>query len=142
MYFEKHANWKSQIAFSCFFHNFLTLQISLRARTLISFRLPDRESFFVRWFGVGTWKSIKASRFYEILNFSKNSKSYEIFFSDPGQIQKRNNLDHIYNDKELFGSKFKFRETWSETAIFSKNSTFHKIETLSWIFSKFNPKCS
>ena len=50
------------------------------------------------------------------------------------------NLDYIDNYEELFGSNIAIHETWSETALFSKNLTFHKILTLRWIFSKFNSK--
>ena len=75
-------------------------------------------------------------KFYQKFKILSNSK----LFSDLGQIQKPKYLDSNYNYEELCGSKLKFRGTWSEIALFSKNTKFHKTWTLPWIFTKFNLK--
>ena len=50
-----------------------------------------------------------------------------LFFSS-GHIEKLNDLDPIYNYKDLYGWKFKFRETRNETAPFRKIQNFIKSE--------------
>ena len=82
-----------------------------------NFRLYRLEH--LQYFHSYTKLELNLTNFLELIKFE--------IFPDVSQIEKTKHADFIYNYKELFRLKFKFRETCSGNAVFSKNSKFYKV---------------
>ena len=57
-----------------------------------------------------------------ILRKIQNPITFEHLLRFQTKIKESNNVSFIYSYEELFGSKFEFRGTWSDNALFLKNS--------------------
>ena len=109
-----------------FIKHFLTIPILVEGSTLINIGFFTKEDFwyvYITFIRVKKFSFIHKSCKVDAITSILRKTTYILY------TILRNYLAENLNFAEL-----------SETALLSKNSKFHNIRTLRWIFHKFNPK--